>query len=337
MILVYCIHTRILFLGFGVMHALSGVCVGYRGLSGCHHSKGVLRQGGILVKCFPQGDGHVERIYLAKLWYIDRMSSPVTQQNAFPRGRISPATVPAHLLSNATAASLPHQALRLFSTTSTLRRASSSPKVKGPSRDDGKPPRPAAPTAPDAPTRLTHLTPAGEAHMVPIAHKPSTARTARAVCSVVFSGRAAPDLVRAGTLDKGDVLAAARIAGIMAAKRTPDLVPLCHPVLLSRVGVQLHLAGEDGEAGGEEGGRGGSGRGRGRVDDRQHRIDIAATVTCDGKTGVEMEALTAAAAAALTVYDMCKAVDKGMRVEGLRVVLKEGGKSGRWVEGVKAE
>lgn len=170
--------------------------------------------------------------------------------------------------------------------------------------------------------------------MVPIAHKPATARTARAVCSVVFSSRAVPDLIRAGGaggVAKGDVLAVARIAGIMAAKRTPDLVPLCHPVLLSHVGVELHLAGEEEEeetSKGEEQGKG---------EEQQHRIDIAATVACDGKTGVEMEALTAAAAAALTIYDMCKAVDKGMRVEGLRVVLKEGGKSGRWVDGVRAE
>ncbi|KAJ4425069.1 hypothetical protein N0V82_000351 [Gnomoniopsis sp. IMI 355080] len=162
--------------------------------------------------------------------------------------------------------------------------------------------------------KLTHLTPTGAAHMVPIAHKQPTARTARAICSVHFSTPTALQLVRANGLKKGDVLGVARIAGIMAAKRTPDLIPLCHPIMLSHVSVDLEPAEDEG-----------------------NRIDVSATVTCDGKTGVEMEALTAAAAAALTVYDMCKAVDKGMRVEGLRVVLKEGGKSGRWVEGAQTE
>jgi cyclic pyranopterin phosphate synthase len=120
-------------------------------------------------------------------------------------------------------------------------------------------------------------------------------------------------------MKKGDVLGVARVAGIMAAKRTPDLIPLCHPIAITHAEVELLLVGGKGE--GEEGGE----------------IEITATVSCDGKTGVEMEALTAASVAALTVYDMCKAVDKGMVVEGLRVVLKEGGKSGRWVEGGRSE
>lgn len=102
----------------------------------------------------------------------------------------------------------------------------------------------------------------------------------------------------------------------MAAKRTPDMIPLCHPILLSHVGVEVEVVGEGKE---------------------EEVVAVAATVACEGRTGVEMEALTAAMAAALTVYDMCKAVDRGMRVEGLRVVLKEGGKSGRWVEGMPAE
>lgn len=165
--------------------------------------------------------------------------------------------------------------------------------------------------------------------MVPIAHKTPTARTARAACRVVFSSRAAPDLLASSASGrntaKGDVFAAARIAGIMAAKRTADLVPLCHPLMLSHVGVEVTL-------GGGGGGDGGGGTGTGAGEDW---VDISTTVSCDGKTGVEMEALTAASVAALTVYDMCKAVDKGMRVEGLRVVLKEGGKSGRWVEGTQ--
>ena len=107
-------------------------------------------------------------------------------------------------------------------------------------------------------------------------------------------------------MKKGDVLGVARIAGIMAAKRTSDLIPLCHPIPISKVTLDLDM--------GEE----------------STTIEIEATVTCDGKTGVEMEALTAASTAALTVYDMCKAVDKGMVIEGLRVILKDGGKSGRW-------
>lgn len=158
--------------------------------------------------------------------------------------------------------------------------------------------------------------------MVSIAHKEPTTRTARAVCSVHFSNPAALRLVRENGHEKGDVLGVARIAGIMAAKKTPDLIPLCHPIMLSHVIVELQPAGVEGQ---QERGTGGG------------EINISATVTCDGKTGVEMEALTAASAAALTVYDMCKAVDKGMCIEGLRIVLKEGGKSGRWVEGAKTD
>jgi cyclic pyranopterin phosphate synthase len=154
--------------------------------------------------------------------------------------------------------------------------------------------------------------------MVSIAHKQPTTRTARAVCAVRFSAPLALQLIRENGHRKGDVLGVARVAGIMAAKRTPDLIPLCHPIMLSHVSVELEP-------------RPGGGEGHDVL------LDVSATVTCDGKTGVEMEALTAASAAALTVYDMCKAVDKGMCIEGLRVVLKEGGKSGRWVEGMKTD
>lgn len=142
--------------------------------------------------------------------------------------------------------------------------------------------------------------------MVSIASKAVTARVATAACRVRFSSAVAPRLIRANQMKKGDVLGVARVAGIMAAKRTPDLIPLCHPIPVSHVRVDLTLAEAD------------------------CAIDVRATVECDGKTGVEMEALTAASTAALTVYDMCKAVDKGMVVDGLRVVLKDGGKSGRW-------
>lgn len=144
--------------------------------------------------------------------------------------------------------------------------------------------------------------------MVPIAAKDVTQRIATAACRVRFSNNTAPRLIRDNQMKKGDVLGVARIAGIMASKRTPDVIPLCHPIPLSRVQVELDL-GEENE---------------------MPCIDVRATVECDGKTGVEMEALMAASTAALTIYDMCKAVDKGMVVDGLRVVLKDGGKSGRW-------
>ncbi len=163
--------------------------------------------------------------------------------------------------------------------------------------------------APPPPPRLTHVSGSGAAHMVSVAAKQATARIATAACTVRFSSRTAASLIRADQSRKGDVLGVARVAGIMAAKRTASLIPLCHPVAISHVAVDLDVA-EGDEA-----------------------VEVRATVECDGKTGVEMEALTAAAAAALTVYDMCKAVDKGMRIEGLRVVLKDGGRSGRWAEG----
>ncbi|EAQ91225.1 hypothetical protein CHGG_03160 [Chaetomium globosum CBS 148.51] len=178
-----------------------------------------------------------------------------------------------------------------------------------------------------APPKLTHVTAAGTAHMVSITDKIPTKRVAQAKCAVRFSSRAPLALIRANQMRKGDVLGVARVAGLMAAKRTPDLIPLCHPVALTHAEVELVLAGGGGGGGGGEGTEGGGG----------DEVQITATVSCDGKTGVEMEALTAASAAALTVYDMCKAVDKGMVIGDLRVVLKEGGKSGRWLEGEKVE
>lgn len=167
--------------------------------------------------------------------------------------------------------------------------------------------------------QLTHVSAAGSARMVSISEKQVTSRVATAACSVRFSNGKALRLIRENQMKKGDVLGVARVAGIMAAKRTPDLIPLCHPIAVSHVTVDLEATGEDGD---------GDGAGEARAG--TPGIEIRATVTCDGKTGVEMEAMTAASTAALTVYDMCKAVDKGMRIEGLRVVLKDGGKSGRW-------
>ncbi|KAK3340928.1 hypothetical protein B0H65DRAFT_579053 [Neurospora tetraspora] len=205
--------------------------------------------------------------------------------------------------------------VRLLSTTRTFFSSSS---------DNNGKEQPTLNTGKEQP-KLTHLTPTGEAHMVSITTKTPSSRTAVARCTVHFSNPTAYPLVVTNSLKKGDVLGVARIAGIMAAKRTPDIIPLCHPIQLTHAEVELMPVGPV-AAPVEGSSESGYGYGYGY-------IDITATVSCYGKTGVEMEAMTAASAAALTVYDMCKAVDKGMRVEGLRVVMKEGGKSGNWVEG----
>ncbi len=149
---------------------------------------------------------------------------------------------------------------------------------------------------------LTHFDAAGNAVMVDVGAKAETAREATARARVAMRPETLA-MIEAGTAKKGDVLGVARLAGIMAAKRTADLIPLCHPLPITAVTVDLAPDGPDGVA-------------------------IEATVRTTGRTGVEMEALTAASVAALTVYDMCKAVDRGMRVDNLRVVAKSGGKSG---------
>ncbi|KAF4624421.1 hypothetical protein G7Y89_g13748 [Cudoniella acicularis] len=224
-----------------------------------------------------------------------------------------------------------------------------SPSLRTYSTKPNPPPSPAAP-------KLTHLTAQGNAHMVAISSKIPTARTAIAHCSVHFSNPTALPLIRANSMKKGDVLSVARIAGIMAAKKTSDLIPLCHPIAITHVEVDLDVVepkakhiDEYTEAENEKKRVSLSWQGTGQGDtypwhdsawkkdgggkkEDFGRVEISAKVTCDGKTGVEMEALTAASTAALTVYDMCKAVDKGMRVMDLRVVRKEGGKSGTWVE-----
>ncbi|WP_424813868.1 cyclic pyranopterin monophosphate synthase MoaC [Roseococcus sp. YIM B11640] len=151
---------------------------------------------------------------------------------------------------------------------------------------------------------LTHFDEAGRAAMVDVAAKPETERRAVARARVVMEP-ATLALIAEGRAGKGDVLGVARLAGIMAAKRTSDLIPLCHPLMLTKVSVDLRIAEPD-------------------------AVEIEAEVRVTGRTGVEMEALTAASVAALTVYDMVKAVDRGMRIEDLRLVLKEGGKSGRF-------
>jgi cyclic pyranopterin phosphate synthase len=150
---------------------------------------------------------------------------------------------------------------------------------------------------------LTHFTADGHAAMVDVTAKPVTDRTATARAAIIMQP-ATLAMVAEGTAAKGDVLGVARLAGIMAAKRTADLIPLCHPLPLSAVTVDL------------------------TIDPATSAVQIEATVRTNGRTGVEMEALTAASVAALTVYDMCKAVDRGMRIEALRVVHKDGGKSG---------
>jgi len=151
---------------------------------------------------------------------------------------------------------------------------------------------------------LSHLDERGAARMVDVSGKADTNRVATAEALV----RMKPEtlaLIQSGGVPKGDVLATARIAGIMAAKRTAELIPLCHPLPITGVAVDL-------------------------LPDGDSTLQITATVRTTGKTGVEMEALTAASVAALTVYDMCKAVEKGMRIEGVRLLEKTGGKSGQW-------
>lgn len=151
--------------------------------------------------------------------------------------------------------------------------------------------------------RLAHISPAGDARMVDVSSKRKTRRTAQASAFVRMSSTALR-AVREDGLSKGDALGTARIAGIMAAKKTHELIPLCHPLALTDIQVELSLV----ETG----------------------VEISARVRTTDRTGVEMEALTAAAVAALTVYDMCKSVDKGMTIERVELVSKSGGKSGSW-------
>ena len=152
-------------------------------------------------------------------------------------------------------------------------------------------------------SRLTHLDAAGNAHMVDVSDKDVTRRTATAAARVEMRPETLR-LILEGKARKGDVLATARIAGIMAAKKTHELIPLCHPLMISKVSVDFAPHTE------------------------QSAIDVTATVKVEGKTGVEMEALTACSIACLTVYDMCKAVDRAMKITDLRLVEKSGGKSG---------
>ena len=153
--------------------------------------------------------------------------------------------------------------------------------------------------------RLTHFDASGNAAMVDVSAKPVTERSATARARVLMQ-EATLQMIVEGGAKKGDVLGVARLAGIMGAKRTAELIPLCHPLPIAAVSVDLAPAPPD-------------------------AVDIEATVRTTGRTGVEMEALTAVSVAALTVYDMCKAVDRGMRIEAVRLVHKSGGKSGEFI------
>ncbi|KAF5122917.1 hypothetical protein DV495_004110 [Geotrichum candidum] len=173
-------------------------------------------------------------------------------------------------------------------------------------------PKGAPPTAPG----LTHINAAGSAHMVNIADKPVSQRSATAAGRIMFSCSSTLAHLHAANNKKGDVLGVARVAGIMAVKRTADLIPLCHPGLrLTRIECELSVVGNGSEPTGD-GSSSSSGTG----------VEVRTTVDCEGRTGVEMEALVGAMASLATVYDMCKAVDKGMVIGDVRVVRKVGGR-----------
>ena len=154
-------------------------------------------------------------------------------------------------------------------------------------------------------SRLTHLDAQGNAHMVDVSEKDVTSRTATARATVEMQPETLA-LILEGKAKKGDVIATARIAGIMAAKKTHELIPLCHPLMVSKVTVDFEAY------------------------PASSTIEVTAMVKVEGKTGVEMEALTACSVACLTLYDMCKAVDRGMKITNLRLVEKSGGKSGHF-------
>ncbi len=151
--------------------------------------------------------------------------------------------------------------------------------------------------------KLSHFDEQGAAHMVDVSDKAVTSRIATAKGRIIMAPETLA-MIAKGTAKKGDVLGIARVAGIMAAKKTPDLIPLCHPLPITKVAIDL------------------------TVNEAQNCVDIEATIKTTGQTGIEMEALTAVSVTALTVYDMVKAVDKAMQISDIRVVLKDGGKSG---------
>ena len=153
---------------------------------------------------------------------------------------------------------------------------------------------------------FSHFNNSGRARMVDVSEKTETVRTAVAAGRVLVNAETF-ELIKTGGLKKGDVLGTAQIAGIMGAKRTPDIIPMCHPIMLSGVDIAFEL------------------------NEKELAVEITATVRCTGVTGVEMEALTAVSVAALTVYDMCKAVQKDMEITDIRLLKKTGGKSGEFI------
>ena len=155
-------------------------------------------------------------------------------------------------------------------------------------------------------SKLTHINSNGEAEMVDVSEKNNTSREAKAGAKVLMKPETL-DLIVSGSHKKGDVLSVARVAGIQAAKKCSELIPLCHPLMLTKVSVEL------------------------TPNTKDSTIEIVAVAKLNGKTGVEMEALTAASIAALTVYDMCKAVDRFMTISNVQLLEKKGGKSGHWV------
>ncbi len=154
--------------------------------------------------------------------------------------------------------------------------------------------------------KLSHINEQGHARMVNVTDKVQTVRTAIAKGEIYMKPETL-DLIQSGGMPKGDVLAVAQVGGIMAAKKTGDLIPMCHPINLTGVDINFE------------------------IDTEKSRIIITSTVSCKGETGVEMEALTAVSAAALTIYDMCKAVQKDMHIEGIKLLKKTGGKSGDYI------
>ena len=153
---------------------------------------------------------------------------------------------------------------------------------------------------------FTHFNEQGRAKMVDVGEKPVSQRIAVAAGRVLVNENTFA-LIKSGGMKKGDVLTVAQIAGVMGAKKTPDIIPMCHPILMDGIDIQLHL------------------------DEARKSVEITAAVSCDGRTGVEMEALTAVSAAALTVYDMCKAVQKDMVIADIRLVKKTGGVHGDYI------
>ena len=154
--------------------------------------------------------------------------------------------------------------------------------------------------------KLSHINEQGHARMVNVTEKAQTVRTAVAKGEIYMAPETL-NLIQSGGMPKGDVLAVAQVGGIMAAKKTGDLIPMCHPINLTGVDINIE------------------------IDTEKSRIIITSTVSCKGETGVEMEALTAVSAAALTIYDMCKAVQKDMHIEGIKLLKKTGGKSGDYI------